>query len=112
MPVRRLGRRYIGLLVAGPQRFTTKEVADAVQKGVLNLYGVLGLSRMEPVLIEFDENNQKGILRCSRPHLREMRVALTFITNIAGSAAVIHVRRISGTIKALRSKETSLETKV
>lgn len=112
MPVRRTSRRYLALRVTGPQMFTTKEVTEAVQKGVLNLYGVQGLSRIEPVLIEFYEDEQRGILRCNRSHLRETRAVLTFITNIAGSAAAIRVERVSGTIKALKSMDTTPESKI
>ena len=103
MPVRRRGRRYLMVQVAGAKRFTAKEVADAVQKGVHNLYGVWGTSQIEPMLINFDEEDQRGILRCNRAHLRKMRASLTLITDIADSAAAIHVGKVSGTIKALKT---------
>ena len=104
MPVRRTGRRYLGIQVVGQRRFTDKEVVDAVQKGVLRLYGIMGLSQIEPALIDFDEEEQRGILRCSRDHLRRMRAVLALTTEVSGSAAAVHVEMVSGTIKALRSK--------
>lgn len=107
MPVKRIGRRYLRFSVEGSKKFTEEEVYDAVQKGVVYLYGVLGLSQIEPVLIGFDEDEQRGILRCNRSHLREMRASLSFITSLAGFPAVFHVLRVSGTIKALMSKETT-----
>ncbi|MFQ6054314.1 MAG: Rpp14/Pop5 family protein [Candidatus Bathyarchaeia archaeon] len=75
----------------------------AFRKGVLRLYGLHGLSQIAPALLEFDEEKQTGILRCSRSHLRQMRAALAYITSIDGSAAAIRVMRVSGTIKALKS---------
>lgn len=106
MPVRRMGRRYLKFSVEGSNKFREEEVYDAVQKGVVYLYGVLGLSQIEPVLIRFDEDERRGILRCNRSHLREMRASLSFITSVAGFAAAFHVVRASGTIKALRSNKT------
>jgi ribonuclease P/MRP protein subunit POP5 len=104
MPVRGRGRRYLGIWVSGRQKFTAKEVVDSVQKGVLDVYGVQGLSKIEPVLIDFDDDGQRGILRCNRSHLRQMRAALALITRISDATAALHVERVSGTIKALKSK--------
>lgn len=103
MPVRRARRRYLRFKVASDRRFRSKEIADAIHKEVLWLYGVHGLSQLEPVLVDFDEDGQTGILRCIRLHLRRMRASLAYITSISGSAASIHVLRVSGTIKSLKS---------
>ena len=103
MPVRRFRRRYLGFRVASERRHREREVADAIRRGVLRLYGVHGLSQIEPVLIEFEEESQTGILRCSHIHLRRMRASLAYMTEIGGSAASVRVLRVSGTIKALRS---------
>jgi len=103
MPVRRARRRYLRFKVASERRFHFSEIADAIQRGVLQLYGVHGLSQLEPVLMDFDEEDQTGILRCAHPHLRQMRASMAYITSISGSAASIHVLRVSGTIKSLRS---------
>lgn len=104
MPVRRKSRRYLRIWVMGGTRFVSEEVSDAVQKGTINLLGIQGLSLVEPLFIEFDEDAQIGTLRCNSSHLREMRAALALITNIGESAAAIHVEGVSGTIKALKSK--------
>lgn len=103
MPVRRVRRRYLRFKVTSDHRFLFKEIANAIQMGVLQLYGVHGLSQLEPVLLDFDEDGQTGILRCVHTHLRRMRASMAYITNISGSAASIQVLRVSGTIKALRS---------
>jgi RNase P/RNase MRP subunit POP5 len=103
MPVGRKRRRYIRLWVYGDREFSSTEVWEAIRKSALDLYGVEGLSLMEPVPIEFDEGEQRGILRCNRSRIRNMRAALAFIVNIRESAAAIHVKRASGTLKSLRS---------
>ena len=102
MPVYRKRRRYLKIWIRGDECFSVKKVADAIQKGVLALYGVKGLSTIEPNLIDFDEDSQSGILRCDHSKLREMRASLAFMISIGESAAAIHVDKVSGTIRSLK----------
>ena len=54
MPVYRKRRRYLKFWIRGDEEFSVKEVADAIQRSVRALYGVQGLSTIEPNLIDFD----------------------------------------------------------
>ena len=101
MPVRRVRHRYLGFYVDSERKYSEDEVWDAVQRSVLYLYGVLGLSETAPKLIEFDIG-QRGILRCTHTHVRRLRAALAHITDIGGTVACVHVRGVSGTLRALR----------
>lgn len=108
MPVHRKGRRYLGIWIAGERSFTEKEVVDTVQKRVLDIYGVQGFSEIEPIFIGFDEDSQEGILRCNSSRLRQMRATLALVNNISDSPASIHVKRVSGTIRSLKSKQNDV----
>ena len=101
MPVRRKRRRYLKFWVRGGDGVSVKEVADAIQRSTLALYGIQGLATIEPNLIDFDEGSQSGILRCNHDGLREMRASLAFVTAIGDRASAIHVDKISGTIRSL-----------
>ena len=102
MPVYCKRRRYIKFWIVKNEGFSVKEVADAIQRSVLALYGVQGLSTIEPNLIDFDEDSQSGVLRCNHSHLREMRASLAFMTSIGERAAALHVDKVSGTIRSLK----------
>jgi ribonuclease P/MRP protein subunit POP5 len=104
MPVHRKRRRYLKFWIRGDEGFSVKEVTDAIQRSVLAFYGVQGLSTIEPNLIDFDEDSQSGILRCTHSHLREMRASLAFVTTMGESAAAMHVDKVSGTIRSLKKK--------
>jgi RNase P/RNase MRP subunit POP5 len=99
-------RRYLKIAVRGDHNFVYKDVAEVIQKSVLNLYGVEGLSRAEPKLIDFDEEDLSGILRCNHFQLDNVRAALAHVTNIEGTTAAIRVLNVSGTIKSLKRKTT------
>jgi RNase P/RNase MRP subunit POP5 len=102
MPVHRKRRRYLKFWIRGGDGFSVKEVADAIQRSTLVLYGIQGLSSIEPSLIDFEEDAQSGILRCNHGKLREMRASLAFLTSIGERAAAIHIDKVSGTIKSLK----------
>ena len=103
MKAKRARRRYLQFKVVSDQNHPEHDVADSIQRGVTKLYGIAGLSQMEPSLIEFNEEGQIGIMRCSHLGLRQMRASLAFITSIGDSAAMIYVLKVSGTLKSLRS---------
>ena len=103
MPVRGTGRRYLSFWVSGERDHDIDDVANAIQEEVLSLFGIRGLSSIEPKVIEFKETEQRGILRCDRDHLTEMRAALTLIIQIGDSLAAILVERASGTLRSLRN---------
>ncbi len=102
MPVEILRRRYIAFKVEGEA--SKRGLKEAIKKSVERLYGLNGLWKLEPTLIEFDEENQIGIVRCNHRWLPWMRAALTAITEIKGTPVALHVLRVSGTLKALKRR--------
>lgn len=102
MPVRGRGRRYLSFWIAGERDYDEEEVVSAIREGVLSLFGTQGLSLIEPKLMAFDVVEQRGILRCDRAHLTEMRAALTFVTQIGDSASAIYGEKVSGTLRSLK----------
>ncbi len=102
MPVKRARRRYLSFTVNSGGQAPQRDVHDAIQGSVQELYGVIGLSKIDPVLIEYDEASKAGIVRCSHDNLRKMRASLAYITRIGGAGASVTVKKVSGTIKSLR----------
>ena len=104
MPVRKKRRQYLSFWVDCARRLITKEILDSVQRRVLDLYGVQGLSQVEPVLIDFDEDTQTGVLRSNRDRIRSLRAALALITEVGGTSVAVRVSLTSGTIRSLKKK--------
>ena len=94
MPVRRKRRRYLSFRVDCSWDLDTKEVVDTVQRRVLDLYGFQGLSKIEPVLIDFDKDTQTGVLRSNRDGVLSLRAALTFCLNSRCPTASRELRRL------------------
>jgi RNase P/RNase MRP subunit POP5 len=80
MPVRDVRRRYIYAVVES-------------EESIANLR-----------VIEWDDGNQAAIVRVNHNRLNEMRAAMAHMSEIGGTEVRVDIKRVSGTIKALRSK--------
>jgi RNase P/RNase MRP subunit POP5 len=81
-----------------------RELMDTIWLVVTRLYGEVGASQANLVLIDYDAQIKLAILRCNLSVINEVRTALATVIAIADKAAAIHVLAVSGTIKALRGK--------
>ena len=70
----------------------------------MRLHGEVGTSEENLWLIEFDQEKQCGILRCSHKAQQKVIAALTIITKINEQDVVFNVRGVSGTIKKAKAK--------
>ncbi len=77
---------------------------DSVWKAVKRLYGEFGASQTGLALIDFDGEKKTATVRASLGALQQVRAAMASITQIAGKGAAVHVSKISGTLKSLRSE--------
>ncbi|HDI52521.1 MAG TPA: ribonuclease P [Candidatus Bathyarchaeota archaeon] len=103
MPVEALRRRYLAFKVEG-ETVKRRDLEEAIKGSVKRLYGLNGLWKLEPTLIDFDEHHRIGIVRCNHRWLPWMRASLTAITEVEGKPIALHVLRVSGTLRALRRK--------
>jgi RNase P/RNase MRP subunit POP5 len=106
MPVRDHNWRYIWFTVNANAKISITTVLRKIQKTLLYLYGVKGLSEINPVLIEYHGEAKEGIIRCRLVGLRRMRASLAYIIKINGVKASINVSDVSGTLKNLRKRNT------
>jgi ribonuclease P/MRP protein subunit POP5 len=102
MPVRSYGRRYVNFSIDSDSICSEKEITDTISNAVQKLFGDFGLSIIQPKLIEFDSKKCKGVIRCNRKYLRDLRVALSLITKISENEAAIRITGTSGTLKSLK----------
>ena len=104
MPVRGVRRRYLLFSIDSDAKPTEREVWETIRDSIQGLYGVKGLSLIDPNLIQYDVETTKGVVRCTHDTERYLRACLAYTASIGGKAAAIRVARSSGTLKALRKK--------
>ncbi len=102
--MKRIRRRYLTVNIDFYGALTDQDFLDSVWKAVKRMYGEFGASQTGLSLIDFNGEKKTSTFRVSLPALQQVRAAIASITQIAGKEAAVHVSAISGTLKALRSK--------
>ena len=102
--LKRVKRRYLALEIESDGSFSSGAFMDAVWASVLKLYGEYGASRTGLSLISFDMEKKFAVVRVAHLGLEMVRAALAAMTRIGDKPVVVHVLRVSGTIKALQQK--------
>ena len=97
-------RRYLLFSIDSDSKPTEREVWETIRDSIQGLYGVKGLSLIDPNLIQYDAETSRGVVRCTHDTERYLRACLAYTVTVGGKAAAIRVTRSSGTIKALRKK--------
>jgi ribonuclease P/MRP protein subunit POP5 len=97
-------KRYLAFRVASEQSVRKRDVADAVWKAILQLFGEYGASQTHLTLVEYDQEKSLGIIRCSHRTVEMVRAAVASVTEIKEKPVTLHVLGVSGTLKALRRK--------
>lgn len=96
--------RYAGFRVLSSAHLEEREVREVIQRGIIELFGVYGLSMIEPKVIEYDLERSTGIIRCNYLHLPLLRASLASITAVGEEPLAFLVLKVSGTLKALRTE--------
>ena len=95
--------RYVGFKVLSPTPPGEEEIREGVWRSITDLFGAYGLSKIGPKMIEYDQAQSIGIIRCSHLHLPMLRASLASITSLRGNPTALFILRVSGTLKALRT---------
>jgi RNase P/RNase MRP subunit POP5 len=101
-------QRYLAIQVDSEETLDEQDLRDAVWNAVFQLFGEYGASQAGLFLIEYDKEKKQAVLRCSLKALPMVRASVTSVTKIRDKPAVLHVLRISGTIRALSKKASRL----
>ena len=104
MPVRDVRRRYLYTEIESEESITEPQFRSALEDMIHFLYGVTGATAMNMRVIEWDDEGQAAIVRVNHHKLNEMRSVLAHMSEVDGAEVRVDVKRVSGTIKALKSK--------
>jgi RNase P/RNase MRP subunit POP5 len=82
----------------------SKLLNEIIEDKIHFLYGLKGAIEINYKLIDFIPENKDAILRCNHNKLNDMRTVLAHITKLNEDDCRVDVKKVSGTIKALRQK--------
>lgn len=101
-------KRYIAFEVTSSQPLIRDEVISLIWEGAIDFYGACGTSDLGLWVINVwkcdipNKNLVKGMLRCNRKKVQEVRSIFPTITKFNGDRVVFHTLGISGTIKSAK----------
>ena len=97
-------RRYLALKLVSDGSVRREELMNAIWDAIIQLWGEYGASQTDLALIRYSSERDYAILRCSHRALEMVKASIASITEINGKPAALHIRRVSGTLKALIKK--------
>lgn len=97
-------RRYLALKIENDFPLDKKLAINIILDSVLRFFGEYGASKANIKLIKIFPEKKEVVIRCSHIMVEKVRAAIASIISINGKPATIHVKNISGTLKALYKK--------
>lgn len=88
---------------------TKGELQEALLSTAARFFGEVGLSKMNPRVVRYDEKDWLAVIGGRRQALDDLRAALALVTEIAGQPAAMLVLRSAGTIRSLVHKHRKLK---
>lgn len=105
-PSLRSNKRYIAFEIISDSKPGYNDIVNAVWEAMLDFLGELEASKAKIWFIKnlYDENNQKGVMRCGHNYVEHMRAVLSLIKTIGENSVIIKILGVTGTIKSARTK--------
>ncbi len=97
-------RRYMVLKIHSKEDFTRDEVIKALWNNAFENLGSFDTANSSFWLMDFDKDQQKGILRTNNKKEQKVRTSITLLDEIKNQKAFISIEKESGTLKKAREK--------
>jgi ribonuclease P/MRP protein subunit POP5 len=108
-------KRYLAFEAISQLPLKREDVISLLWDTSLHMYGVCGTSKFDLWVVKIwncpdsDYNRIRGIIRCRRESLDEVRTILPVVTRFNGKKVVFYTRGISGTINSAVKKFIKLK---
>ena len=100
----KLTRRYFLVKIVSQQPVSQEQFGNALTDSVRRYFGEMGMCKIDPRLIRFDEKESKAVVACKKEGVVEMEAAIGLISEVSGAAIAPITTKMSGTIKSLGKK--------
>ena len=98
--------RYIVFEVRSEHVVSFDDFNNTLWNSAMGLLGELTASecRIWTIRNMYDDKSQRGVLKCAHDRVEHVRTALSVITMVSESRALVRVLGVTGTIKSARNK--------
>ncbi len=103
--------RYFVIKIHSDHEFTRKQLIKTLWNSAFENLGSINIAKSGFWLMDFNHEQQKGILRTNNKKQQEVRITLTLIQNIQDKKAFIETEKIHGTLKKARKQLKNKEVR-
>lgn len=105
-PSMRSQKRYIAFEVISEQPIKYEDLTGAIFGSAMGFLGELGTSLAKIWIIQnlYDAEAQHGVVKCATDSVEHMRAALSLISFVGETKAIVRVTGVTGTIKSAKTK--------
>lgn len=103
-PTLREKTRYLTFRIHSNHEYHKGQVINALWNTAFENLGAFDIAKSGFWLVDFDEDEQKGILRTNNKKEQRVRATLTLLKEINNKKAFIQIIKESGTLKKAREK--------
>lgn len=100
----RMKKRYVVFKTSGEVKISEEDIKKELHSFLLKFFGEYGYSKLGYKLIQFDEKEGLGLIRCERSSLPELLGSLALVESLNKKKVRIISLASSGTIKTLKEK--------
>jgi RNase P/RNase MRP subunit POP5 len=83
-------------------KISDQQLHETMNGSIRRYFGEVGLSRIDPKIIEFNTNSSTAILSYERAAAADFETSMALITKESDLPMTVLVLRVSGTVKAIR----------
>ncbi|RLE51979.1 MAG: hypothetical protein DRJ20_01070 [Candidatus Methanomethylicota archaeon] len=108
--VRKWRNRYLIFEIHSPKpiELSKLQLLRHIFDATLKLYGEVGAASIHINLIDYDDRLMRGIIRCNHRAVVKLRAALAIISEINSIPVLVHVVKVTGTLRKAREILNSL----
>ena len=108
---RRPRRRYLVFKIIAPANFkpSREAVEKALSESLHSLLGMAGAASTILRLEQYDEERRAGIIASDNRSLERARAAVAAVTSIDGVPCIIHIVKVTGTLRRARELASSYD---
>jgi ribonuclease P/MRP protein subunit POP5 len=101
LPTLKQKKRYLVFEIISDKKFTFNEIKDEMERAMKDFFGVLGLAKSSPTILEekFNPEKQKFMIKINHKYVDELKSAIILSKSIKNNSIIVKSVIVSGTIK-------------
>jgi len=110
-PSMRPPKRYIVFEIISEEPIEYGDFVNALWNSIMEFLGEFSASKTGIWIVKniYDKNSQRGVIKCNHDSVEHLRVALSLISIIGETKAIVKILGVTGTLRSAKSKYLTIK---